>query len=228
MAEAHYVLVADGDPLALAATAGVLEDAGFRVTRAADCAGVLFQARARHPSLVLLGENLPGTGGIGALRQIRDDPALESVSVVMLGTRGAAPERHDDALDAGADGHILRPLPNASLLARVRAHLRQRERIDGYRASEAKARKLIVFFSCGSQTTTVRGGTSRASSSIVKRLRKARGIVTICWRMRPVMLSAMAPRSARSLLSAFASSKWTTRESNRRLVTPSKSGPYSP
>ena len=143
MAEAHYVLVADGDPLALAATAGVLEDAGFRVTRAADCAGVLFQARARHPSLVLLGENLPGTGGIGALRQIRDDPALESVSVVMLGTRGAAPERHDDALDAGADGHILRPLPNASLLARVRAHLRQRERIDGYRASEAKARKLI-------------------------------------------------------------------------------------
>ena len=52
-----------------------------------------------------------------------------------------------------------------------------------------------------------RGRLRVQAATVREAYRTERGRLTIRWRMRPVRFSAIAPRSARSLLSAFASSK---------------------
>jgi len=138
MAGSYAVLVAGGDPVALEAVARVLGDAGCRVLQAADAGGALRLARRNRPSLALLDWALPG-GGIEAVRRIRADAALDPVAVVLMG----APEQQAAGLEAGADGYVVSPAAKDLLLASVRAHLRQSGRIDRYRTSEAKIRKLL-------------------------------------------------------------------------------------
>ena len=143
VAKAHTILVVDDDTSALKATVRVLEKAGYPVLQAEDGRGALSQVRSRRPSLVLLDVFLPDIRGIEVLRRIRADPALEAVSVVLLSSFASAPGDQAEGLDGGADDYIIRPVASVELLARVRAHLRERERINGYRTSEAKVRSLI-------------------------------------------------------------------------------------
>lgn len=143
MAESHAVLVVDDDTSALKATVRTLEKAGYLVFRTASGGGALRKVRAHRPSLVLLDMMLPDISGTEVLRRIRVDPALEAVSVVLFGAHAITPEQQALALDGGADGYIVRPVADEELLARVRAHLRQRTRIEGYRTSEARVRTVV-------------------------------------------------------------------------------------
>jgi signal transduction histidine kinase/CheY-like chemotaxis protein len=143
VAAAQTILVVNDDSLALKSIQRVLAKAGYAVLAAEDGESALAQVRAHRPSLVLLDVVLPDLRGTEVLRRIRADPMLESVSVVLLSAQAVTGEHQGYGLDCGADGYIVRPLGNAELLARVRAHLRQRERTDGYRTSEARVRKLI-------------------------------------------------------------------------------------
>ena len=131
------------DSLALAATVRLLDKAGYAVSAAVDGESALARTRALHPSLVLLDVVLPDIRGTEVLRQIRADATLESVSVVLMSAQATGAEYQAYGLDCGADGYIARPISNAELLARVRSHLRQREHLDSYRASEERIRKLI-------------------------------------------------------------------------------------
>ncbi len=130
------ILVVDDNVPALTATVRILEKAGYEVTQAGDGASALREVRARRPSLVLLDAILPDLSGPEVLRQIRTDPALARVSVVLLSSLQTNPEQQAAGLDAGADGYIARPIANAELLARVRLQLRQRELTEQLRASE--------------------------------------------------------------------------------------------
>ena len=144
MEETETVLVANADILARKAAARVLETQGYTVLEAETGFAALFQVRARRPSLVLLDADIPGVGGgTEVLRRIRADAALEAVAVVLLSAGAAIPEQLANGLDCGADGYIVGPISNTELLARVRGHLRRRERIDCYRTSEARVRALI-------------------------------------------------------------------------------------
>ena len=65
------------------------------------------QGSAR-PGIVLLDLNMPGMGGLEALRIIKADPALQRIPVVILTTSTA---RSDIAssYDAGANSYIVKP-----------------------------------------------------------------------------------------------------------------------
>ncbi|MFT4189081.1 MAG: response regulator transcription factor [Aeromicrobium sp.] len=75
---------------------------------------------AYRPDLVLLEMTLPGLGGLSVCGRVR---AASSVPVVFV-TERSATEDVVAGLDAGADDYVVKPVPDAELLARVRARLR--------------------------------------------------------------------------------------------------------
>lgn len=134
----HVILVVDDNATVLMATTRVLEWAGYQVAAAMTGAEALQKVRLLRPSLVLLDMVLPDISGHVVLRQIRADPELAGVSVVLLSSLLVSPEHQATGLDAGADGYMIQPIAHAELVARVRLHLRQRELTDQLRASEAR------------------------------------------------------------------------------------------
>jgi PAS domain S-box-containing protein len=136
------ILVVDENVAELSATVRILEKAGYDVRSAGDGATALAQARESQPDLILLDLALPDTPGSEVLRQIKTDPKLNGITVVLFAATQSSPQQQAGGLDAGADDYITRPIANEELLARVRSYLRHRELTDRLRASEREQRDL--------------------------------------------------------------------------------------
>ncbi|HEU4559202.1 MAG TPA: response regulator [Longimicrobium sp.] len=76
-------------------------------------------ADAPAPSLVLLDLNMPRMGGMEALREIRRDPALRRIPVVVMTTSG---EREDvvKSYELGANSFITKPVSFSGLVEVMR------------------------------------------------------------------------------------------------------------
>lgn len=93
----------------------------FEVVTAADGEEALALARRLRPDLVLCDVVMPRLDGLGVLRALRADPALARIAFILLSARGG--ESLIEALDAGADDYLIKPIGGRELLARVRAHV---------------------------------------------------------------------------------------------------------
>ena len=118
------VLLIDDDARLGALVTEYLGKHEMDVTVAADGPRGLAALRARPIDVVLLDVMLPGADGFEVCRQIRADPALTAVPVIMLTARG------DDVdkivgLELGADDYLAKPFNPRELLARIRAVLRR-------------------------------------------------------------------------------------------------------
>ncbi len=80
----------------------------FRCEEVSDGEAALDRLRESPPDLVFLDVMLPGLGGIDVLREIRADPALRDVGVVVV-SAWQAQENIDDALENGADSFLAKP-----------------------------------------------------------------------------------------------------------------------
>jgi DNA-binding response OmpR family regulator len=80
----------------------------FDCEEAADGETALERLRAEVPELVLLDAMLPGRTGLDVLREMRADPKLKSVPVVVL-SAWQQPQDVDAALAAGADRFLGKP-----------------------------------------------------------------------------------------------------------------------
>jgi Response regulators consisting of a CheY-like receiver domain and a winged-helix DNA-binding domain len=74
--------------------------------------------------LVVLDLALPSLSGIEVLSLIRSTASTASVPVVVL-TGSADDEAEVEAMDAGADDYIRKPLEPARFVARIKAALRR-------------------------------------------------------------------------------------------------------
>jgi DNA-binding response OmpR family regulator len=121
---AQTVLVVDDDHEIARLVRAYLEQAGFRALCADDGAGALRNLRLERPDLLVLDLMLPDCDGLDLARQIRADPALAALPIIMLTARV------DDAdrivgLELGADDYITKPFNPREVVARVRAVLRR-------------------------------------------------------------------------------------------------------
>jgi class 3 adenylate cyclase len=123
------ILVADDN----AANVKLLEDLlryhGYEVEAASDGVSALAALRARLPDLLLLDVLMPGLDGYQVCREVRADPALAMLPVVMVTALGDREERVR-GLDAGADDFLSKPVNPPELVARVRSLLRIRRLYD--------------------------------------------------------------------------------------------------
>jgi DNA-binding response OmpR family regulator len=80
--------------------------------------------RQTHPDLVLLDVMLPDVSGYEICQDVRLDPSLRDVKILMMTARGSAIERRK-GLALGADGFISKPFELAELRHEVRRLLEQ-------------------------------------------------------------------------------------------------------
>jgi class 3 adenylate cyclase/AmiR/NasT family two-component response regulator len=100
-----------------------LESQGFEVITAGDGEAALAVIRDKLPDLVLLDIMMPKLDGIGAVKQVKADPALPFIPVILVTARADARDVVA-GLEAGADDYLTKPVDQAALMARVRAMLR--------------------------------------------------------------------------------------------------------
>ena len=86
-----------------------LTEARYEVFVAEDAATGIQLARSRLPDLVLLDGSPSRTGGVAALRQLRDDPATARIPVIAV-TASAMPDDIAKGLEAGFFRYITKPI----------------------------------------------------------------------------------------------------------------------
>ena len=118
MSDKLTILVIDDDALLIGLVEHKLRARGYNVQTATDGQTGLQLARALRPDLIVLDIMMPGIDGRQVLHELRADPTLAKVPVVMLTAR----RRESDVVDAlalGAADFMSKPFSPDELAARV-------------------------------------------------------------------------------------------------------------
>lgn len=108
------ILVVDDDPDVRDAISDALGDEGYRVTGACNGREALEQLRQRtRPSLILLDMMMPEMDGWRFRMELKKEPDLAEIPVVILSAHGNV---RDAALALGAADYLRKPLRIESLL----------------------------------------------------------------------------------------------------------------
>jgi DNA-binding response OmpR family regulator len=137
------VLVTDDGPEIRLMSTMLLRRAGYEVLEASTGQECLDVVQVHHPDLVLLDVMLPDITGIQVCRQIKNDESLKDIFVILASGIQVSSEHQADGLDIGADGYIIRPIPNKEFLARVQAGERIKKAEDALREKERQQQTLI-------------------------------------------------------------------------------------
>nr|WP_034644005.1 diguanylate cyclase [Desulfovibrio inopinatus] len=86
-------------------------------------------AAAQSPDLILLDIMMPGINGYEVCRRLKEDPHLSSIPVIFI-TAKDDEEDEEQGLNLGAVDYITKPFRLPIVLARVRTHLRLKEKSD--------------------------------------------------------------------------------------------------
>jgi two-component system, OmpR family, phosphate regulon response regulator PhoB len=103
----HVLIVEDDDSIAQALEY-VMARAGLMHERIASGAQAMPRIRATRPDLVLLDVMLPEVSGYDICRDVRGDPGLQAVKILLMTASGSARERQK-GMALGADGFLHKP-----------------------------------------------------------------------------------------------------------------------
>jgi two-component system cell cycle response regulator DivK len=113
------ILIVEDNEKNLKLVRDVLQAKGYRTLEAATAEDGLRMARGQTPDLVLMDIQLPGMGGIEALRALRAEPATAALPVVAI-TASVMQQDRQQIMSAGFDGFIEKPINLRGLLDTVR------------------------------------------------------------------------------------------------------------
>lgn len=116
------ILVVDDSPFMLRSITFVLEKEGYDFFTASDGEEALRKVAEEKPQLIFLDAVMPNMDGYEVCRQIKANPALKDICIIMA-TGRSEPEDLEEALSAGADGFMLKPYTPDKILEKVREAL---------------------------------------------------------------------------------------------------------
>jgi response regulator RpfG family c-di-GMP phosphodiesterase len=105
------------------------------VRPAPDGESALREIELRKPDLVLLDVQMPGINGYEVCRRIKSDAKTRLIPVVMITSLDRTSDRVE-ALNAGADDYMSKPVERVELVARVRSALRLKSVYDSLDSAE--------------------------------------------------------------------------------------------
>lgn len=100
-----------------------LKQLAVEVKEAEEGAQALQIARAGAPALAIVDVQMPGMDGLTFLREVRKDPALSALPVVLL-TGEASEAIRAEGTAAGASGFLGKPLRGEEIKALVQKYVR--------------------------------------------------------------------------------------------------------
>ncbi len=101
------ILVVEDEEILLTALSEELKQEGFEVAGAKDGIEGVEKAESEKPDLILLDLVMPRLDGIGALKQMKDNPATKEIPVVIL-TNLSDYDKVSDALSLGAMDYLVK------------------------------------------------------------------------------------------------------------------------
>lgn len=122
------VLLVDDHPVVIEGLRKVLQTAGDIAVagEAHDAAGALEHARGLKPDVILLDLRMPGASGVQATRRLREQDVRSAV-IILTSYGDQAYVRQ--AMEAGADGYLLKTTPPDQLIAAIRSAARGRRQL---------------------------------------------------------------------------------------------------
>ncbi len=115
----HRILIADDEPNIVVSLEYLMKREGYAVSVAREGGAALAMIREQRPDLVLLDVMMPGLSGFEVCQEVRADPLLSGVKILMLSAKG----RETDIAKGralGADAYLTKPFATRELVARVR------------------------------------------------------------------------------------------------------------
>jgi len=119
------ILIVEDSELNRRLLEAVLKPHGYRLLVAEDGETGLVLAREGQPDLILMDVLLPGIDGYEATRRLRADPETRHIVVIAL-TASASDEERAQALAAGCDAYISKPIDTRAFPQQIRQFLADR------------------------------------------------------------------------------------------------------
>jgi DNA-binding response OmpR family regulator len=119
---AKRILIADDEPNIVISLEFLMKREGYDVSIAIDGAEAIEKIRAESPDLVLLDVMMPKKSGFEVCQEIKSDPSLQQVRILMLTAKGRDTEVAK-GLALGADAYVTKPFSTKELVERVRSML---------------------------------------------------------------------------------------------------------
>jgi two-component system, OmpR family, alkaline phosphatase synthesis response regulator PhoP len=119
---AKKILIADDEQNIVISLEFLMKREGYDVSIAADGEEAVARIRAQKPDLVLLDVMMPKKSGFEVCQEVKADPALQSVRILMLTAKGRDTEVAK-GLALGADAYMTKPFSTKELVERVRSLL---------------------------------------------------------------------------------------------------------
>lgn len=111
----EHVFIAEDEPYIVESLSFILGQSGYSVTSEKDGAVVLTRIRDTRPELVILDLMLPNKNGFEILKELKNDPLLKDMPVLVLTAKGQNQDR-STAEQLGADAFITKPFSNRSVV----------------------------------------------------------------------------------------------------------------
>ena len=118
------VLIADDEQNIVISLEFLMKREGFEVVVANDGEEAIRRIRADQPDLVLLDVMMPKKSGFEVCQEIRSDPEMAGVRILMLTAKGRDTEVAK-GLALGADAYMTKPFSTRELVDKVRSMLEQ-------------------------------------------------------------------------------------------------------
>lgn len=115
---ANHILVVDDEPNILRSLTFILEKGGYEVSIAEDGEQAMMKIRDLKPSVLILDVMMPNKSGYDVCHEVKSDPVLRDIHVVMLTAKGQEADR-EMALAHGADEYISKPFSPIQILTRM-------------------------------------------------------------------------------------------------------------
>ena len=116
------ILIADDEVNIVISLEFLMKREGFEVVLAADGEEAITKIREEKPDLVLLDVMMPRKTGFEVCQELRSDPAMQDLKILMLTAKGRDTEVAK-GMALGADAYLTKPFSTHELVERVKSLL---------------------------------------------------------------------------------------------------------
>lgn len=113
------VLIAEDEPHIVESLSFVLQRSGYEVASVFDGESAIARLRSDPPDMMILDVMLPRLNGFEVLKQVKADPVLRAIPVIILTAKGQTHDRRM-AEEIGVDGFMTKPFSNRDIVDEVR------------------------------------------------------------------------------------------------------------